>query len=749
MNSGVRKFLAIFIVIAIGFGWFVTIVGVGPVGPIQDRMNLGLDISGGVYVVMEAVTDATGAELRQLMEQTQVVIERRIDGDGSAEAVVTTEGDRRIRVEVPGAENPDELIELIGQTARLEFTLADGTLMLDGSYVRDASVSRGDMGVLAVALQFNSEGAALFAEATRMARYGGIVSAYPGVPYNSIIIWLDGDPISWPVPTGILTGGNVQITGGGAAGFSHAEASTLAAQIRGGALPADLVEITASTRTATIGFDALERSIVAGVIGFALLFILMLVVYRVMGLAANIALSLYVMIVLWTIVLSNGVLTLPGIAGIILSVGMATDANVIIFGRIREEIIAGKSIRAAVQSGFRRAIGTVMDSQLTTIIAAIVLYFAGTSGVMGFARMLMIGIIVSLITAVLVTQLYLIVFGESKAFAAKKFFGIKENNEPTIGFKKEFKIVKNRKIFYIISLVFIIVGLTIGGVRGFNYGIDFTGGTMMQLDMGRQVTVAEVQSVGQRHGVNFEVVFAGEDNHQVIMRTMDFLDAERRMEIFASMSSQFGITEESILAMDVFGPAVSRELRQNAIMAILIASLGILIYIIIRFEWKFGIATLVGIGHDVLFVLAFYALFQITINNPFIAGVLTVVGYSINDTIVIFDRVRENLGFMKKNKTEEIIDKSVNQVLGRSVMTAVSTIVVMLPLMLMTSPAISEFVLPLMVGVIVGTLSSIGVCSPVYYELTRLTGGTKYKGKKSKKNKDKERESDPEAGAVV
>jgi len=183
----------------------------------------------------------------------------------------------------------------------------------------------------------------------------------------------------------------------------------------------------------------------------------------------------------------------------------------------------------------------------------------------------------------------------------------------------------------------------------------------------------------------------------------------------------------------LFGPAVSQELRNNAVMAILIASLGILLYIIIRFEWKFGVATLIGIGHDVLFVLAFYAIFSITINNPFIAGVLTVVGYSINDTIVIFDRVRENLGFMKRNKTEEIIDKSANQVLGRSIMTSVSTLIVMLPLMLMTSPAISEFILPLMVGVIVGTLSSLGICSPIYYELAQAMGGSKYKAKKSRK----------------
>jgi len=556
------------------------------------------------------------------------------------------------------------------------------------------------------------------------------------------MIILDGDIISYPVPTGVIEGGNAQITGG-RGGFSQEEAARLSSLIRGGALPAELVEVTSSTRTATIGVDALEKSIRAGAIGLIGLFLFMFAGYRMMGFAANIALALYVILILWILILIGGVLTLPGVAGIILSIGMATDANVIIFSRIREEICNGKTVRSAIQSGFRRAMNTIIDSQLTTILAALVLYFIGTSSVRGFALTLMIGIVVSVFTAVAVTQLYLIVLGESKTFSAKKFFGVKENNEPTFALKKELKIIKNRKIFYIISLVFIVAGLSVGVIKGYNYGIDFTGGTMMQIDMGRHVVAADIQRVTEKSGVIVEVVYAGEENRQAIIRTMENLDSAQRTQIISDMKTEFGITDASVLAMDHFGPAVSKELRNNAVKAIIIASLGILVYIIIRFEWKFGLATLVGIAHDVLFVLAFYAIFSITINNPFIAGVLTVVGYSINDTIVIFDRTRENLGFMKKNRTEEIIDKSVNQVLGRSIMTSVSTLIVMLPLMLMTSPAISEFILPLMVGVIVGTLSSIGICSPFYYDLAQATGGPRYRAKKSKKrDKDRDREID-------
>jgi len=736
MSIGVRRLLAILTAVIIIFGWYITVVGIGGIGPLQDNLKLGLDIKGGVYVVMEAQTDLSGAELRRLMDQTQTVIENRVNQMGLSEPVVTTEGEKRLRVELPGAEDAEEAIATIGRTAMLQFVLADGSFVLDGSMVRDAGVSQDTRhGGYAISLEFNREGTAAFAEATRKAYNRQVVPMSAEYPANAILIILDGIVISSPtVNDGPIENGSAQITSGRPGGFPQAEAVNQAALIRGGALPVDLQEITSSTRTATIGIDALEKSVVAGVIGFIILFMIMLVGYRIMGVAANIALSLYVILVLWILVLMGGVLTLPGIAGLILSIGMATDANIIIFSRIREEICNGKTVRVAIQSGFKRAMGTVIDAQSTSMIAALVLYFAGTSSVRGFALMLMIGIIISVFTAVSVTRLYLTVLCESKMFSSKRLFGVNEDNEPIIKIR-EFRFVKNRRVYYLISIIFITIGLSLAatGVRDFNYGIDFTGGTMMQVDMGRFVPAEEIQNALAQTGINAEIVYAGENNHQAIMRTMQSLNTEQRTAAVDGLKAAFGIGDQSVLAVDQFGPSVSKELRNNAIMAILIASLGMFFYIVFRFEWKFGLATVFGVFHDVLFVLAFYAIFQITINNPFIAGILTVVGYSLNDTIVIFDRIRENLGFMKKNRTEEIVDKSVNQTLTRSIMTSVTTISVMIPLMLMTSPAITEFVLPLLVGVIVGTLSSIGLCSPVYYQLTQLTGGPKYKMKRSKK----------------
>jgi SecD/SecF fusion protein len=304
-----------------------------------------------------------------------------------------------------------------------------------------------------------------------------------------------------------------------------------------------------------------------------------------------------------------------------------------------------------------------------------------------------------------------------------------------------FHFIKHRKTYYIVSIVLISTGLLIGGIRGFNYGIDFTGGTMIHLNMGEQVSTQDVKDVFEKYDVDtsqMEIVFSGDKLDEIIIKTREALDNEQRKVIINEMESTFGITQEDVLGIELFGPSVGKELQGNAIKAILLASLGMLLYMRFRFrEWKFGGAALLGVLHDVLLVVAFYAVFQITVNNPFIAGILTVLGYSINDTIVIFDRIRENLHLMKKDSTEVILDTSVNQTISRSVMTGLNAILIMIPLYIMTGPAIREFVLPLMVGISVGTLSSIFVCSPLYYDFSsfkRKSGYLKH-AEKSKRKK--------------
>lgn len=303
---------------------------------------------------------------------------------------------------------------------------------------------------------------------------------------------------------------------------------------------------------------------------------------------------------------------------------------------------------------------------------------------------------------------------------------------------RKLSFIKHRKIFYIISLAVIILGIGVGFIRGFNFGIDFTGGTMMHIDMGREVPVSEFKDILKENGIeDADIVHAGETNNEVIIRTVKAMDTAAREKLLGGIYDKFDLTEGAALNIEQFGPSVGDMLKANAMKAVLIAGLGMLVYVIIRFEWKFGVAAVVAILHDVLVMISFYGLFSIPINNPFIAAVLTLVGYSINDTIVVFDRIRENLNLMKKSRLEELIDASINQTLVRSLMTSVTTIIAIIPLYILGGQTIKEFTLPLIIGIIAGATSSICIASPVYYQLCQATGGPKYRaGKSKRKNKD-------------
>lgn len=297
---------------------------------------------------------------------------------------------------------------------------------------------------------------------------------------------------------------------------------------------------------------------------------------------------------------------------------------------------------------------------------------------------------------------------------------------------KQFSFIKYRKIFYLISVGLILLGLCVGLIRGFNFGIDFTGGTMLQLDMGGEVSVSQLDNVLKANGIEADIVHAGNENEQVIIRTVQALDTAAREKVLGEIFEEFDLTDASVLTIEQFGPSVGDMLKKNAVKALIIAGIGMLIYIIVRFEWKFGIAAIISVIHDILIMIAFYGLFSIPINNPFIAALLTLVGYSINDTIVVFDRIRENLNLMKKNKLEELIDTSINQTLVRSLMTSVTTVLAIIPLFILGGQTIRDFTLPLIIGIIAGAASSIFIASPVYYELCQVSGGPKYKAKKSK-----------------
>jgi SecD/SecF fusion protein len=747
MKTGRRKFLAVLIVLILIASWTVSIFGIGDkVGNLGEQLKYGLDINGGVYVLLEADSPETGTELTAIMNQTKSVLENRVNAMGISEAQVSIEGTNRIRVEMPGVENAEEAIEQIGRTAQLQFFLADGTLVMTGEGVSDSQIATDTTnGGYKITIDFTSEGSDLFADATEKA-YSGTVEATMTdedgnlVDNRAIVIALDDEVITAPTVNEKINSRSCEITRPG--GFTETEASQLSALIRGGALPANLTEINSSVQTATIGANALKLSVKAGIIGLALVLILMVAAYGALGVVADLALLLYIQLVLWIMAAMGSVLTLPGIAGIILSLGMAVDSNVIIFTRIREEIAKGKSIRVAVDMGYHAALSTVVDSQTTTLVAAFVLYLFGTTSVKGFALTLMIGTVMSVITAVFVTQLFVNLLAESKKFGTNAMFGMKEDGTPKFSWKWNIKFIENRKKFYAISLCVIIIGIGFGLVKGLNYGIDFTGGTMMQIEMGQKVDIDEVKDTISQYDLDPTIVYAGEGNTQIVIRTIKDLKSAERMEVINTLEEKYGFDEDDVLASEEFGPTVGKDLRRNAIKSILIAAICMLIYIRFRFkDWRYGLAAVAGLAHDVLVALSIYAIFRITINNPFIAGILTVVGYSINDTIVVFDRIRENTKFYKRKQGVELIDDSINQTLSRSIMTSITTFIVMVPLFLMASSELRGFLIPLMIGVFTGTYSSIFLCSPLFYELTKKEGISKYEDNKAKADKARKKAS--------
>jgi SecD/SecF fusion protein len=421
---------------------------------------------------------------------------------------------------------------------------------------------------------------------------------------------------------------------------------------------------------------------------------------------------------------------------------MAVDSNVIIFTRIREEITKGKSIRVAVDMGYKAALTTVIDSQTTTLIAAFVLYLFGTTSVKGFALTLMIGIVFSIFTAVIISQLFLSFLAGTERFCKNKYFGVNEDGTPKQFIHKKFNFIKNRKIFYIASCAIIIIGLVCSIAFGMNYGIDFTGGTTIQVEMGEQVKISDVEDAIKSFDLDPSIIYTGEGNTQVQIKTIKALENSERNEVFGALQEKFGLEDGALIASEQFGPSVGDELKANAFKAVVIAAIGMLIYIIFRFKsWKYGFSAIVGVAHDVLMVLAFYAIFRYTVNNPFIAAILTLVGYSINDTIVIFDRIRYNKKLYAKNNNETNIDLSLNQTLNRTIMTSLTTLVVMVPLIVLVGGSISQFIIPLMVGVIVGCYSSIFVCAPLYYDMNKKDEMSKYMLKQQEKAKAEKKAS--------
>ncbi len=718
--------LLVLIIIAGAVGYAFVGFGSGEGGePLASKLNLGLDIKGGVFVIFSVDTPATGENKKILIDKAIEVLRNRIDSLGLTEPNIYVEGDDRIRVELPGVSDSGEALQVIGRTAKLMFAqVNDGVTVMQGDKfdsdkmkalfsgdgVEDAQARMRQVPVSnIVTLKLNGDATKIFADATAES-----VNFKSEAGNGQIAILLDDVVISAPSVSASISNGEAIIEGS----FSNEQAQELAMLIRSGALPVNLVEERSSLKGPTLGMGAFDLSVRAAAIGIVLVMLFMIIFYKLPGVMASLALVLYSAIIVILMVLMNATLTLPGVLGIVLSIGMAVDANVIIFEKLKEELGEGKSLKAAVAHGFSKALTTILDSNFTTFIAAIVLFNFGEGPIKGFAVTLMLGILTSMFTAIVVTRTLLIQFSVSKAFKNKKLY------TGLVTLNTNFNFIAKKKIWFGISSIVIAAGLVMYLVGGFNFGIDFTGGTMMQIQMEETHEASEIKEILAPTGFDFSVTYEGQKMDKLVLMTKSSLGVEERNKVFELVSEKYGLEKSAMLLSDQFGPKVGGEIQSKALQAIILSAVGMLIYIAVRFELKFSVSAILALVHDIFILLSIYAIFKIPVNSAFIAAVLTVVGYSINDTIVIFDRIREEEKYSNKSNPEKIANVSLNHTLMRSINTSLTTLIVIVSLMVFSVSSIRELALPLMAGVLAGTYSSIFIASPIWVSL-RLRFGKK------------------------
>ena len=714
-KSKAAVILAVILAAFVGLAYYASII-LSSTGIGEDMsIPLGLDLSGGVSITYQVVDENPSAED---MSDTIYKLQKRVDSY-STEASVYQVGDDRITVEIPGVQDANQILEDLGNPGSLEFQMPDGTVFMTGDMVADAQAATqtdtyGNKEYV-VALKLTDEGAKIFGEVTS-----------ENIGKNLPIVY-DGETISYPRVQTAITGGEAQITG--MADFEEAE--TLATQIRIGSLSLQLSELESSVVGAQLGSQAISSSLKAGAIGLAIVMVFMIIMYAVPGIAASLALAIYTTLVIATLYLFEITLTLPGIAGIILGIGMAVDANVIVFARIREEIATGKSVQTSMKIGFQKAMSAILDGNITTLIASVVLMALGSGTVKGFAYTLMIGIILSLFTAMVVTR-YILYSLYALGLKSEKLYGRAKE-------RKSIDFIGKKAVFFTISGIIITAGLISMGVhsategKALNYGLDFMGGTSTTADFGKDMTIEDIENdivpyVEKVTGDSDVQATKVEGTTQVTIKTRT-LSLDERQELEDTLAENCDVDASTITSQSI-SSTISGEMRSDALKAVIVSCIFMLLYIWFRFkDIRFAASAILALVHDVLVVITVYALVRISVGSTFIACVLTIVGYSINDTIVIFDRIRENLALKTGKQTaedlREIANKSLTQTLSRSINTSITTFIMVVMLYILGVASIRDFSLPLMAGLVCGAYSSICIATELWYVMKVHLGKNK------------------------
>lgn len=674
----------------------------------DNGIRLGLDLVGGSRIVYEAeIPDGYNqANLADDMNSVQKVIRQRLTDKGFTEATVTLTGDNRVTVEIPQITNPEEAVQTLGTTAQLAFIDADGKEWLTGSDIKKATYGYGRptgnevTDVHYVQVQFTSEGQKKFAEAT-----GNIAARTDGT--NIMAIVMDNQVISSPSVSSQIDSDSCVISGS----FTRDSASELADLINAGQIPFSLKQVELRSVGPQLGADAMRTSLIAGAIGIVLVMLFMLIVYRIPGLVASIALCFYMVLeaLIFSLVRVN--LSLPGIAGIILSIGMAVDANVIIFERVKEELKNGKTVKSAIDSGFKRAFTAILDSNITTLIACAVLFFLGTGTIVGFATTLGIGVIVSMFTALTVTHFLLNRMVDFR-IRNPKAYGLRDREAG----KQRFAILKNFKIFGGISALLVVTGLVAlillpFGKNLFNLSIDFAGGTEMEFNMHTEVTQdvqTEVSGLFKdATGVDASsVTSSGDGNEDVLIRSTS-ITSEQRAAVIDKMLEKYSLADTDILNNNDVSASIGSDLQRSAVICSVLAIVLMMLYITFRFEMTSGMAAVCCLMHDLLIMLSVYVWLQIPLDSNFIAAALTILGYSINASIIVFDRVRENLRTARREDFASVAERSVWQTMGRTINTTLTTLFTIGMVFILGVPSLKQFTLPLIVGILAGGWSSV------------------------------------------
>ena len=704
-KSKAAVILAVILAAFVGLAYYASII-LSSTGIGEDMsIPLGLDLSGGVSITYQVVDENPSTED---MKDTIYKLQKRVDSY-STEASVYQVGDDRITVEIPGVQDANQILEDLGNPGSLEFQMPDGTVFMTGDMVEDAqgatATDRYGNKQYIVSLKLTDEGAKIFGEVTS-----------ENIGKNLPIVY-DGETISYPQVQSAITGGEAQITGMS----SFEEADNLATQIRIGSLSLQLSELESSVVGAQLGSQAIASSLKAGAIGLAIVMVFMIVMYAVPGIAASLALAIYTTLVIATLYLFEITLTLPGIAGIILGIGMAVDANVIVFARIREEIATGKSVQTSMKIGFQKAMSAILDGNITTLIASVVLMALGSGTVKGFAYTLMIGIILSLFTAMVVTR-YILYSLYALGLKSEKLYGRAKE-------RKSIDFIGKKAVFFTISGIIIAAGLISMGVhsategKALNYGLDFMGGTSTTADFGKDMTIEDIENdivpyVEEVTGDSDVQATKVEGTTQVTIKTRT-LSLDERQELEDTLAENCDVDASTITSQSI-SSTISGEMRSDALKAVIVSCIFMLLYIWFRFkDIRFAASAILALVHDVLVVITVYALVRISVGSTFIACVLTIVGYSINDTIVIFDRIRENLALKTGKQTaeelREVANKSLTQTLSRSINTSITTFIMVVMLYILGVASIRDFSLPLMAGLVCGAYSSICIATELWY----------------------------------